>query len=167
MGSFTTQSETLFDYPPEPIYDFVSDPGNWPKTFKGSAGIADHLAIPLKIGDSWTELISVGDGFQCRSTWTLIVAERPRKWVIQQVDRIGEQADGTGGVDGITTITYSFTPIDAGRTVFHRALHCELPRGVRIPDPLLVARAQPAGIDGYHDAVMRELDSAAAAAGIG
>ena len=162
MGSFTTQSETLFHHPAEAVYDFVSDPHNWPKTFKGSAGIADTLTLPLKPGDAWTELVSVGDGFQCKSTWQLIVAERPRKWAIQQVDHVGEQADGTGGVNGITTITYSFTPIGDGKTMFHRSLHCELPRGVRIPDALLVARAQPAGIDAYHDAVARELDGGAA-----
>ena len=159
MGSFTTESQTVFDHPAEAIYDFVSDPHNWPKTFKGSAGIADqNLRIPLTVGDSWTEFIKVSDRFSCRSTWTLIIAERPRKWVIQQVDRIGEQADGSGGVDGITTIAYSFEPAGDGRTLFHRSLTCELPRGVRIADELLIARAQPAGIDGYHDAVARELD---------
>lgn len=165
MGSFTAESQTLFHHPAEEIYDFVSNPHNWPKTFKGSAGIADELSLPLKVGDSWTELIKVSDSFSCRSTWTLIVAQRPRKWVIQQVDRIGEQADGTGGVDGITTIAYSFEPVGQDRAIFHRALTTELPRGARIANELLVARAQPAGIDGYHDAVARELDAMKVGAG--
>lgn len=159
MGSFSAQAQTLFEYRAEEVYDFVSNPHNWPKTFKGSAGIADQeLAVPIEIGTSWTELIKVSDDFACRSTWTLIAAERPRLWVIQQVDRIGEQEDGSGGVEGITTITYRFEPVGGYRVIFHRSLHCELPRGVRIPDALLIARAQPAGIDGYHDAVARELD---------
>ena len=161
MGSFTAESQTLFHHSPEAIYDFVSNPHNWPKTFKGSAGTSSELSIPLKIGDNWTELVSVSDTFSCRSTWTLIIAERPRKWAIQQIDRIGEQADGTGGVDGITTIVYSFAPTGEGKTIFHRSLTTELPRGVRIPDELLIARAQPAGIDGYHEAVARELDAIA------
>ncbi|MDP9090253.1 MAG: SRPBCC family protein [Pseudomonadota bacterium] len=159
MGSFTAESQTLLHHPAEAIYDFVSNPHNWPKTYKGSAGIADALTWPLKVGDSWTELIKVSETFSCRSSWTLIIAERPRKWAIQQVDRIGEQADGTGGVDGITTIVYSFQQLSERVTIFHRSLTTELPRGVRIPDELLIVRGQPAGIDGYHDAVARELDA--------
>lgn len=167
MGSFTAESQTLINHPAEAIYDFVSDPHNWPKTFKGSSGIADELKLPLEVGDSWTELIKVSDTFSCRSTWTLIVAERPRKWVFQQVDRIGEQADGSGGVDGITTITYRFEPVGAECAIFYRSLTTELPRGVRIANELLIARAQPAGIDGYHDAVARELDAMRAQAATG
>ena len=159
MGSFTAESQSLFHHPAQDIYDFVSDPHNWPKTYKGSAGIADLLSLPLKVGDSWTELVKVSENFSCRSSLTLIIAERPRKWAIQQVGRIGEQADGTGGVDGITTIIYSFEPVSEAMTIFHRSLNTELPRGVRIPNELLVVRGQPAGIDGYHDAVARELEA--------
>ena len=159
MGSFTAESQSLFHHPVESVYDFVTNPHNWPKTYKGSAGIADELALPLKVGDSWTEFVKVSDTFGCRSSWTLIVAERPRKWVIQQVGRIGEQADGSGGVDGITTIAYRFQSVSANLTIFHRSLITELPRGVRIPDELLVVRGQSAGIDGFHDAVARELDA--------
>lgn len=160
MGSFTATSKTLFDHPAEAVYDFASNPHNWPKTYKGSHAIANELRSPLEVGDSWTEIIKLSDTFSCRSTWTLITAERPRKWVIQQVDNIGQPVDGGAGVDGITTITYMFEPIGDGMTLFTRTLHCELPKGLRIPDELLVARAQPAGIDAYHAAIARELDRA-------
>lgn len=114
--------------------------------------------MPLAVGDVWTEIVKLSDAFECRSTWRLIIAERPRKWVFQQVDGLAQAPDGTGGVDGITTISYAFEPCGDGMTLFTRTLHCELPRGVRLPDPLLVARAQPAGIDGYHEAIARALD---------
>ncbi|RZT84591.1 polyketide cyclase/dehydrase/lipid transport protein [Pseudonocardia sediminis] len=161
MGQFGASAETVFTQSPEEIYDFVSDPHNWPKTFKGSAGMASGMTLPLSIGDSWTEQIRVGD-FECRSTWTLITAVRPSKFVFQQVNGIAEQPDGTGGLDGITTISYTLTPQPGGGTLFHRSLHCEVPRGTRIPEPLLIARCQAANIEGYHDAVARELEKAAA-----
>jgi hypothetical protein len=164
VGYFTAGSQNVIHHSAEDIYDFVSNPHNWPKTYKGSAGMIGVTSVPIKIGESWTEQIKVGkDGFECRSTWKLIIAERPRKWAIQQVDRIGELPDGSGGVNGITTITYTFEPAGEGATLFTRTLTCELPKGTRIPDPLLVARAQPAGIDGYHDAVAAELDKEAEA----
>ena len=59
-------------------------------------------------------------------------------------------------------MTYTLRPAIDGQTLFSRTLHCELPHGVRIPDELLIARAQPAGIDGYHDAVAKALDEAEA-----
>lgn len=163
MGYFESSSQTVFSHPAEDIYDFVSDPNNWPKTYKGSHGIANQIKTPLEVGDVWTEVVQPSETFSCRSTWKLITAERPRKWVFQQVDSIGAAADGTGGVDGITTISYTFEPAGVGQTLFTRSLLCELPRGQRIPDQLLIARAQPAGIDAYHEAVARELDKMRAA----
>lgn len=160
MGSFTATSQTLFKHSAEAVYDFASNPHNWPKTYKGSHAIADPLPFPLKVGDRWTEIVKLSDTFSCRSSWTLITAERPRKWVIQQIDDIGQPTDGGTGVAGITTISYVFEPIADGTTLFTRTLHCELPKGARIPDELLVARAQPAGIDAYHAAIARELDKA-------
>ena len=91
-------------------------------------------------------------------TWTLIAAERPRKWLIQQVDGMGQPINGGPGVEGITTISYEFESVDQSSCLFTRTLRCVLPRGVRMPDELLVACAQPAGIDAYHAAIARELD---------
>lgn len=157
MGYFMSSSQTVLSHLAEDVYDFVSNPNNWSKTYEGSHGIADRIKTPLDVGDVWTEVVQPSNTFSCRSTWKLITAERPRKWVFQQIDDIGAAADGTGGVDGITTISYTFEPASEGQTLFIRTLCCELPRGVRIPDQLLIARAQPAGIDNYHDAVAREL----------
>jgi hypothetical protein len=160
MGVFTASGETAFAFPAEEIYDFVSNPNNWPKTFRGSADIDTPLELPLKVGDTWSEVVKVGESFTCLSEWQLITAERPRKWVFQQVDGIGQAPDRTGGLAGITTISYTFSSPGEGVTLFHRSIHCELPHGVRIPDELLLARAQPANIENYHAAVARELAAA-------
>ena len=164
MGSFTAMSQGLFDHPAEAIYDFVSNPHNWKRTFKGSDGPDAHLSLPLKIGDEWTEIVTLSEDFACQSTWTLIIADRPRRWVFRQTDHIGQALDGSGGVEGFTTISYGFEPAGDGRTLFTRSLHCELPRGTRIPDALLIARAQPANIDAYFAAIAAELDALRAAA---
>ena len=57
MGFFSIQSETAFSYPAEVIYDFVSNPDNWGRTYKGSGGMkeGEKLDLPLKVGDVWTE----------------------------------------------------------------------------------------------------------------
>lgn len=162
MGTFGAGAETVFTQTPEAVYDFVANPHNWPRTFEGSAGMASELELPLTVGDTWTEVVTVGD-FTCRSSWRLITAVRPSKFVFQQVNGIGAAPDGSGGVDGITTISYTFTAQPGGGVLFHRSIHCELPRGVKIPDALLLARCHAAHIEGYHDAVARELDKDAAA----
>ena len=158
MGVFTASGETRLDATPEETYDFISDPRNWPKLFRGSADISTSVAIPLGVGDSFTEVAEVGD-LSLRSTWTVITAVRGRVFAYQQVDDLGADGDGRGGVDGITTITYTLTPVDGG-TMFHRVLRCELPRGVRIPEPLLVARATTANIEHFQENVGREIAAA-------
>lgn len=164
MGWFTASAQGIFNHPAENVYDFVSNPHNWKRTFAGSEGLDAQFDLPLKVGESWTELVKVGEDFACRSTWTLIVADRPRRWIFRQTDEIGQDADGSGGVSGFTTITYAFQTLPDGKTLFTRSLHCELPTGVRIPDQLLVARAQPANIDAYFAAIAAELDVAAGGA---
>lgn len=159
MGVFTAGGETVLDATPEEVYDFISDPRNWPRVFRGSADISTSVEIPLGIGDTFTEVVEVGGSFSCRSTWSVITAVRPRTFAYQQVDDLGASADGTGGVDGITTITYTLTPVGAG-THFHRVLRCELPRGVTIPEPLLLARATTANIEHFQEGVEREIRTA-------
>ena len=48
MGIVTTSSETAFARSPEIIYDFVTNPANWTKTYPGSAHIT-NLPNPAKI----------------------------------------------------------------------------------------------------------------------
>ncbi|KAK4499767.1 hypothetical protein PRZ48_007953 [Zasmidium cellare] len=141
MGKFSITGETVFDYPAEVVYDFVSNPHNWGKTYKGSAGMQDrNLKVPLQLGDTWTEKVTLPPNMYL-STWRLITAERPRKFAFQQTNQIGMKEDGTGGVDGFTTITYTFEDnIGEGKTLFTRNLTGELPRGVGIPDDLLTGK---------------------------
>jgi hypothetical protein len=156
MGVFTASGETLLAATPEEVYDFVSNPHNWPKLYRGSAGVQSEIRLPVQVGDTWSETVAVGEDFSCRSTWTLITAVRPRKWVFQQVNGIGAAPDGSGGVDGITTISYTFAPAGDG-TLFHRSIHCEMPHGTVIPEPLLLARANPANIEHYQLGVERAI----------
>jgi hypothetical protein len=56
LGIVTTSSETAFSQSAETIYDFVTNPVNWTKTYPHSVhigGLPDTL--PLKVGDTWTE----------------------------------------------------------------------------------------------------------------
>lgn len=159
MGKFSITGETVFDYPPEVIYDFVSNPHNWGRTYKGSGGMQDrNLKVPLQLGDVWTEKVDLPPNTYL-STWRLITAERPRKFAFQQINNVGMKEDGTGGVDGITTITYTFEGnVGEGKTLFTRNLTGEHPRGVGPPDDLLTVCCRTTGIEKYHDAVKAILD---------
>lgn len=162
MGRITIESETVFARPPEQIYDFVSNPANWGRTYKGSGGVHNNiqLDLPLKFGDKWTEPLPLAENTYV-ATWTLITAIRPRKWVFQQVDGIGAHAEGKGtspGVPGTTTISYMFeSEAGQGKTLFTRRIEYDLPKGVDIAPDLLVASG-PGGIDRYHAAIERELE---------
>lgn len=164
MGFNTASASTVLPYTREQVYDFVTNPYNWPLTYKGSGGIQQHLTIPLKFGDKWTEKVSLAKNTYY-SQWTLITAIRPAKFVFEQVDGIGainEQLEG--GVDGTTKIEYIFeevkTQVD-GRPItgclFKRTFSSELPRGVEMPEDLLVVCMRVVGIEKYHEAVAREL----------
>ena len=164
MGVMSNTSETVFDHPREVVYDYASNPTTWGKNYKGSGGMVNeesmHKDLPLKVGHTWTEKVQLGDNLY-HSTWTLTTAVRPSKWVIQQVNGIGKLPDGSGGVDGITTITYTFEEAGEGRSLFRRNLSCELPRGVDCPDDLLTVMARPGGIDRYHANIHKELAKSA------
>lgn len=163
MGSFSATSETAFTRPAEQLYDFVSDPENWPKTYSGSAGIEGlPTGRALRFGDTWTEIVEIGTEFSGRFIWCLTVAERPWHWEFRSVGPQATEPDGSGGLAGTTTISYRFSSPGADVTLFRRSITCELPKHLRMPDALLVASAQPAFIDEYHAAVERELSNGAA-----
>jgi hypothetical protein len=159
MRKFSITSETAFAHPAEVIFDFVSNPANWGRTYSGSGGVHEHLTLPLKFGDTWTEKVSLPPNTYY-STWTLITVERPHKFVFQQKNDIARTDEaGTGSVQGFTTTPYTFEPeVGHGVTLFTRNLTCELPKGVGIPDDLLTVCCRPDGIDRYHAAAERELD---------
>lgn len=154
MGIVTTSSETTFNHPPEVIYDFVTNPANWTKTYPGSAHIGGlPETLPLRVGDTWTE--SGPDGNRI-FTWHLAIAMRPTMWVFNSVGRLGHAADGSGGREGRITVEYHFTQPGDGITLFRRTMTIEAYRHAPLPDGFF-RTVNPAHIDAYHAAVAREL----------
>lgn len=160
MGIVTTSSETAFTQAPEDIYDFVTNPANWPKTYPGSAhveGLPAHM--PLKIGDTWRE---GGDDGRGLFTWHLALAERPKLWVFSSVGRLGHDADGNGGMEGRITVEYRFTRPGGNVTLFTRTMTVEAPKHAPMPDDFFKV-VNPANIDAYQAAIARELEKEQAA----
>lgn len=156
MGIVTASSETAFSHSPETIYDFVTNPSNWTKTYPGSThvgGLPDRL--PLKVGDTWTESGPEGGRI---FTWHLAIAMRPKLWMFNSVGRLGHDPDGSGGMEGRITVQYHFTEPGAGVTLFTRTMTIEAYKHAPLPDALFT-QANPAKIDAYHAAIARELGS--------
>ncbi|MEV7342694.1 SRPBCC family protein [Streptomyces sp. NPDC093544] len=151
MGILTSSSETAFTQSPATVYDFVTDPRNWPKTYPGSTGIEGVEELPLKVGDVWSEKGQIGAEEQL-FTWRLLTAVRPTKFVFQSIGLLGKHLDGTGGWEGIMTISYTFSTPGTGVTLFHRNLSTEVPKFATIPDAILLSHA-PSHIDSYHEGV--------------
>lgn len=154
MGIVTTTSETAFAHRPETIYDFVTNPANWTKTYPGSAHIGGlPETLPLKVGDTWTE--SGPDGNRI-FTWHLAIAMRPTIWVFNSVGRLGHDADGNGGMEGRITVHYHFSQPGADITLFTRTMTIEAYKHAPLPDGFF-RTVNPAHIDAYHAAVAKEL----------
>jgi Polyketide cyclase / dehydrase and lipid transport len=154
LGIVTTSSERVFSHPAESIYDFVSDPTNWTKTYPGSAHIAGlPERLPLLVGDTWTE--SGPDGNRI-FTWHLAMAMRPRLWVFNSVGRLGHDSDGNGGMEGRITVQYHFSEQADGVTLFTRTMTIEAYKHAPLPDALF-KQVNPANIDSYLAAIAREL----------
>jgi hypothetical protein len=156
LGIVTTSSETAFARPPEIIYDFVTNPVNWTKTYPGSAHIANLPdELPLKVGDTWQE--SGEDGSRI-FTWHLAIAMRPNLWTFNSVGRLGHDARGNGGMAGRITVQYHFTQPGEDITLFARTMTIEAHKRAPLPDALF-QQVNPAKIDAYHAAIARELDA--------
>lgn len=154
MGIVTTSSETAFSYSPETLYDFVTNPANWTKTYPGSAHIENLPSrMPLAVGDTWTEAGPDGDRI---FTWQLAIATRPTLWVFTSVGRLGHDRDGTGGMEGRITVQYHFTRPAEDVTLFTRTMTVEAYQHAPLPDGFFRA-VNPAKIDQYHAAIAREL----------
>jgi hypothetical protein len=154
LGIVTTSSETAFMYPNEVVYDVVTNPANWTKTYPGSAhvgGLPDHL--PLRIGDTWTEAGPDGDRI---FSWHLAIAMRPTLWVFNSVGRLGHDRDGNGGMEARITVQYHFTQPGEGITLFTRTMTIEAYKHAPLPDAFF-RTVNPANIDAYHAAIVREL----------
>lgn len=163
MGLMSVTASSVFPYPRETVYDFATDPNNWGGNYKNSAGMLDpeHVRknVPLPVGFEWSEIGQFSSNTYL-STWTLSIAERPFKFEFHQVNnQMRLKSDGSGGVPGITTITYTFEEAGDGgsSTLFRRTLKCELPKGAELPDDVFLAMAKPSGIDQYHDALRQKM----------
>ena len=159
MGIAKTSSETAFPYSAETIYDFVTNPVNWTKSYPGAphVKVPDHL--PLNVGDTWTESGPAGDKVY---TWRLAIATRPRLWVFSSVGKLGHDPDGNGGMEGRFTIKYHFTQPGEGVTLFTRTMTIEAYKDSPLPDELF-RHTNPANIDKYHEGILRQLESSTVA----
>lgn len=153
MGIVTTTSETAFSQSPETLYDFVTDPSNWTKTYPGSNYVGKLDALPLVVGDTWEEGGPDGDRI---FTWHLAIAVRPKLWVFNSVGRLGHDREGNGGMEGRITVEYHFTRPGADITLFTRTMTIEAPKDAPMPDGFFRI-VNPANIDRYHAAIAREL----------
>lgn len=150
MGVITVSSETAFTAPRATIYDFVSDPRNWPKTYPDSALIEGIDRVPLQVGDIWAESGEAAN--QTPAKWRLITAEPGQKFAFQSVGPLpgGSAPDFTG----LFTITYTFTEPAPGVTLFHRSMSLEMPKHETLP-PDVLAVFEPRFIDAYHEAIKK------------
>jgi hypothetical protein len=156
VGIVTTSSETAFTQPAETVYDFVTNPANWTKTYPGSNYVGNLDDLPLKVGDTWEEGGPDGDRI---FTWHLAIAVRPKLWMFTSVGRLGHGRDGNGGMDGRITVQYHFTHPAPEITLFTRTMTIEAPKDAPMPDGFFRI-VNPANIDKYHAAIQRELSDA-------
>jgi hypothetical protein len=155
LGIVTTSSETAFSQSPETLYDFVTNPANWTKTYPGSNYVGKLDRLPLAIGDTWEEGGPDGDRI---FTWHLAIAVRPKLWVFNSVGRLGHDREGNGGMEGRITVQYHFTTPGESITLFARTMTIEAPKDAPMPDGFFRI-VNPANIDRYHAAIARELTS--------
>jgi hypothetical protein len=153
LGIVTTSSETAFSQSPETLYDFVTNPANWTKTYPGSNYVGKLDTLPLAIGDTWEEGGPDGDRI---FTWHLAIAVRPKLWVFNSVGRLGHDREGNGGMEGRITVQYHFTMPGEGITLFTRTMTIEAPKDAPMPDGFFRI-VNPANIDRYHAAIAQEL----------
>jgi hypothetical protein len=153
LGIVTTSSETLFTQPAEVVYDFVTNPANWTKTYPGSNYVGKLDRLPLQVGDTWEEGGPDGDRI---FTWQLAIATRPALWLFTSVGRLGHDRAGAGGMAGRISVEYRFSRPGADVTLFKRTMTVEAPRESPMPDAFFRI-VNPANIDTYHAAVAREL----------
>jgi len=156
MGIVTMVAEAAFNHTPEDIYDFVSNPANWVKTYPGSK---DEEGLPgtgqLKVGDGWVETGPSGE----RYSWQVAMTLRPRLWVCNTLGRLGHGEDGGGGIDGRIQIEYRFLRVSDETTIFRRTYITESVEGSVLPDVYLTSM-NPVHAETYFAGIARELRNA-------
>jgi hypothetical protein len=159
MGIVTTTSERVFTQSPETVYDFVTNPENWPITYPSSTHVGKRPPLPLKVGDTWQE--SGRDAARVY-TWHCAIAMRPKMFVFNSVGLLGHDHEGNGGIEARMTVSYHFSvPAEGGGTLFSRTMTVEAYRHNPLPDDFF-RTVNPAHIDQYQEAIARELDKAEA-----
>lgn len=156
MGIVTTSSQNVFSQSPETIYDFVTNPSNWNKTYPGgpdNRNLPDRR--PLLVGDTWDEAHPDPDKDRV-FTWQLAIAVRPSLFVFSSVGRLGHDSAGDGGLEGRMTIEYHIASLTPDVTVFKRTMTIETYRDAPLSDGFF-RMVNPAHIDAYHAAIAREL----------
>ncbi|SPM29501.1 polyketide cyclase, partial [Mycobacterium terramassiliense] len=153
LGIVTSTSEIAYAHPAEAVYDYVTNPANWTKTYPGSAHVGKLPELPLTVGDTWEEAGPDGERI---FSWQLAIADRPSLFVFNSVGRLGHDRDGKGGLEGRITVAYRFTRPGREITLFSRTMTIEAYKHAPLPDQLF-QQANPARIDAYHEAVAREL----------
>lgn len=155
MALVTTVNETAFTQSAEQVYDFVSDPGNWPQAYPGSvheAGLSQGAA--LKIGDTWVETGPRGELY----SWHVAIAVRPRIWVCSTFGPIGHDKNGGGGVEGRITVQYRFLRPGGDITLFQRTMVVETCKESPMPDSVF-ASMNPTQSEVYFDNIRAALES--------
>jgi hypothetical protein len=136
MAIVTTTNEAVFAQSAEQVYDFVSNPGNWPQAYPGSVheeGLSPGL--PLNVGDTWTETGPQGELY----SWHVAIAVRPRIWVCSTFGPIGHARDGSSGIEGRITVQYRFLRPSGDITLFQRTMTVETYRESPMPDSVFAS----------------------------
>ena len=155
MGVVTSVTESAFKQTAEQVYDYVSNPGNWPSAYPGSTdeeGLPKHF--PLKVGDIWVETGPRGE----RYTWQVTIAVRPHTWGCTTIGPIGHDREGKGGVEGRINIHYRFLRPGHGVTVFQRTMSVETYKESPMPDSVF-ASMNPTQPEKYFAAIAKALGS--------
>ncbi|HZU69047.1 MAG TPA: SRPBCC family protein [Ktedonobacteraceae bacterium] len=95
--------------PVETVFNYVTDPGNWPQWHPSSLGVSGATGHSLEIGEQVTEEFLVA-GRHGKATWTVRERVFPRLWRIEGI---------ISGSDSGGTVKYSLRPQDGG-TFFER-----------------------------------------------
>lgn len=104
--------------PIEQVFDYVTNPGNWPRWHPSSLDVSGAMGHSLEPGEQVTEKFRVA-GRRGSVVWTVREREAPRRWVIE-----GQVSSGGGG-----RITYTLTPYDSG-TTFEREFVYTMPNAL-------------------------------------
>ena len=156
MAIVSTVNETAYHQSAGQVYDFVSNPGNWPRAYPGSVleeGLTSEA--PLKIGDTWVETGPRGELY----SWHVAIAVRPRIWVCSTFGPIGHDRNGSGGVEGRITVQYRFLRPGRNITLFQRTMTVETYKESPMPDSVF-ASMNPTQSEIYFDNIRAALEAA-------